>query len=404
MEIKVINSTSCNHANLFQRTKAAWDLLRGKYTISKEQALDFGGKAAGVCYLPDNVENIFKEDPKLTKGRIKRTLSSGHQSVYGHPVLNLDIKGLSKIMAMVLNNEKVYTTSEKSARYTRMQPTKQELTLYNKWMKNFDILISKRYPEIKEDHRTKLAQENARYMISVFTPTTMEHTIDFRQANYIMHWFEDFIETAKSTRFNNRLKTEMKEFNFQLKDFYVSDIKPKDKERYLSLFSLSKRNNVKEEFGETYTTSYHGSFAHLAQAHRHRTIDYRINEIEDDVSDFFVPLILKDNDKLVKEWLSDLSIVAENYPQGIEVLINERGTPEDLISKCGERLCGHPQLEIMLQTKHTIDKYTKAVKDTNLEVFNMLLPYSKGARCTFPDYICPSKCVFGGKRALERLI
>ena len=35
-------------------------------------------------------------------------------------------------MAMILNNEKEYNTSEKSARYTKMKPSEEEEKLYNK--------------------------------------------------------------------------------------------------------------------------------------------------------------------------------------------------------------------------------------------------------------------------------
>ena len=40
----------------------------------------------------------------------------------------------------------------------------------------------------------KLAQENARYMISVFTPTTMEYTVSFRQLFLIIDYFEKLID------------------------------------------------------------------------------------------------------------------------------------------------------------------------------------------------------------------
>ena len=49
-------------------------------------------------------------------------------------------------------------------------------------------------------------------------------------------------------------------------------------------------------------------------------------------------------------------------------------------------------------------KYLEAVKENNKEVYEYLLPYSKGARCTFPGWKCTSPCVFGGKDALNRLV
>ncbi len=85
------------------------------------------------------------------------------------------------------------------------------------------------------------------------------------------------------------------------------------------------------------------------------------------------------------------------------VKVNERGTIENFIQKCYERICGSAQLEIMLQTKEILDKYLEAVKDKPL-LYNELLPYSKGASCTFPSKKCTAPCKFGGANALKRKI
>lgn len=85
------------------------------------------------------------------------------------------------------------------------------------------------------------------------------------------------------------------------------------------------------------------------------------------------------------------------------VKVNERGTIENFIQKCYERICGSAQLEIMLQTKEILDKYLEAVKDKPL-LYNELLPYSKGASCTFPGKKCTAPCKFGGANALKRKI
>lgn len=100
------------------------------YSMSKEEALDFSGKSAGICYLPDTVETLFAESPEKTQRRVNGNIKSGHHSVFGHPTYNLCFEGIPKILAMVLNNEKIYNTSEKSARYTHMTPSVQENTLY----------------------------------------------------------------------------------------------------------------------------------------------------------------------------------------------------------------------------------------------------------------------------------
>ena len=131
--------------------------------------------------------------------RVKGNIESGHHSVFGHPTYNLILEGIPKILAMILNNEKIYNTSEKSARYTKMEPSEQEKVLYEKWIEIYKKQISENSPQIDEKRVEKLAQENARYLISVFTPaTTMGYTVSFGQLNYILHWFEDYIEKEEN--------------------------------------------------------------------------------------------------------------------------------------------------------------------------------------------------------------
>ena len=47
--------------------------------------------------------------------------------------------------------------------------------------------------------------------------------------------------------------------------------------------------------------------------------------------------------------------------------------------------------------------HLKAVEEKT-ELYNYLLPYSKGARCTFPGWKCNSPCIFGAKNAMKRII
>ena len=96
------------------------------YVLPKEEALDFSGKSAGICYLPDTLETLFAEPAEKTERRVNGNLQSGHHSVFGHATYNLSFEGIPKILAMILNNEKIYNTSEKSARYTKMEPSEEE--------------------------------------------------------------------------------------------------------------------------------------------------------------------------------------------------------------------------------------------------------------------------------------
>ena len=380
MKIKIIGSTKVG------------------YELPKEEALNFSGKSAGICYLPDTLETLFSEPEEKTTRRYKMNLDSGHHSVFGHATYNLSLEGIPKIIAMILNNEKIYNTSEKSARYTIMEPSEKEKALYEKWIEIYKKVISKEYPNIEEKRVQKLSQENARYLISVFTPATvMEYTVSFQQLNFIISWFEDYIEKEPENSFSKQLKKAMKEFLEALPDLKVEKLNPRLKGKPLSIFASRER---KEEFGENYCTTYLASFAELAQAQRHRTLYYEISFL--DKAKYYVPPIIRGTEH-EEEWLKDISSLEEYYPQGMLLKINERGTVENFVLKCTERLCGAAQLEIMEQTKETLDKYLEATKDDEA-IHNYLLLYSKGARCTFPGFKCTMPCVFGGKGAMNRKI
>lgn len=368
------------------------------YTLSKEEAIDFSGKSAGICYLPDTLETLFSEPSEKTQRRANGNLISGHHSVFGHPTYNLSFEGIPKILAMILNNEKIYNTSEKSARYTKMEPSEKEKKLYEKWIEIYKKVISNEYPEFDEKKVQKLAQENARYLISVFTPATiMEYTVSFEQLNFIISWFEDYIKNEPDTGFSKKLKEVMKEFLSEMPDLKVEQLNPRVKGTKLSLFAKRDR---KEEFGENYCTTYYASFAELAQAQRHRTLAYEMKLEEK--PQYYIPKIIRETE-FENQWLEDIKSLQEYYPQGMLVKVNERGTVENFVLKCMERLCGAAQLEIMNQTIETLNKYLEEVKEEK-EIYNYLLPYSKGARCTFPGWKCNSPCVFGGKNAMNRKI
>lgn len=381
MEIKVIASTKVG------------------YVMPKDEAVDFSGKSAGICYLPDTLETLFAEAPEKTQRRADGNIKSGHHSVFGHPTYNLSLEGIPKILAMILNNEKIYNTSEKSARYTHMEPSPQEKELYEKWIEIFKEQILTQYPKFEDKRALKLAQENARYLISVFTPATvMEYTVNFGQLNYIINWAKDYIKNAEENTFSIKLKETFKEFLASMPDLEIEGLDSRNKNRNFSLFAQRKNRN--EEFGENYSVTYLASFAQLAQAQRHRTLSYEITLLDE--PKYYVPPIIAGTN-LEKEWLKDISSLKEFFPQGMLVQVNERGTIENFVLKGMERLCGFSQLEIMQETKNIMNKYLEATKDKP-ELYQYLLPYSRGARCTFPGWKCDSPCVFGGYGAMIRNI
>lgn len=366
------------------------------YVMSKEEAKIFSGKSAGICYLPKTVDELFSESVEKSIKRSEGTIADGHHSVFQHPTYNLILEGVPKILAIILNNEKVYNTSEKSGRYTKMEASDDEKVLYEKWYDIFFEKIKERYPNFEDAKIKKLSLENARYLISVFTPATdMEYSVNFCQLNYIISWMRDYIKDEPETAFSTKLKAVFEQFLEVMPDLEVDGLNPRMKNRSFSIFA--KRDRA-EEFGENYSVNYEASFVEFAQAERHRTLSYEMQLL--DQPKYFVPYIIRGTE-LEEKWLNDISSLSDKFPQGMIVKVNERGTIENFALKCTERLCGAAQIEIMYQTKEILEKYMENVKDKK-DLYDYLKPYSRGARCTFPGWKCNRPCVFGPKYGLDR--
>lgn len=378
MEVKVIASTKVGEVT----PKVEFDT--------------FGGKAAGVCYMTSDFDELLVEDETKTTRRIAQTKASGHHSVYDHSNISLYISDIPKIIAMIINNEKQYATSEKSARYTRMKLTQQEETLYNKWVDIFKNRIIKLYkadyPVFFSDSRIeKLAQENARYLTSVFTNASMIYTTTYRQFNYLISFIDKQIAKENKTKFEEKLNPYLEEFVAKLKalPYYDEKLAQNEKSRSLSLFA--GEGKVEEYFGDVYATTYQASFAELAQSQRHRTISHNMKVCE---GQFYIPEIIRDSASFTELWLSDLKDLANNYPQATLLEVNEMGTLDAFILKMKERKCTFAQLEINKVTIETQKKYEYALRMKVHSRAEEFMQYGKGSRCTFPDFKCTAPCNF----------
>ncbi len=373
-------------------------------------ALKLCGKFAGVCYDKEGFNHIDQESDEKTLRRVNMTLNNGHHSVYDHFKIIFNLENLPKMLAMVLNNEHDYATSEKSLRYTPIVKdnswvSEEEEKLYNKWCSIFSIKIKEKYGNVFDDKKIKkLAQENARYLVGVFVPTQMIYTTSLRQINYIASWMSEYIQNANfNDDFEKNLAGSMHEFLYELQRLNIlcPGLTQNDKNRKLSIFGEDLIDQ-KDEFARSYFTTYKASFAQYAQAQRHRTLDYQLER--DEKKEYYIPPIIRDDDMLVSLWLSDMEKVTSVIPQGELVNVSETGKFDDFILKCKERLCSAAQLEISEQTRSTLLKYKKALEDMGHPLAKEIEPYSHGARCTFPDYECPSDCKFAeGKRLVRKI-
>ena len=140
--------------------------------LNREQTI-LSGKFGGTCYAREGFATIRTQPEEKALNRAKGTAEMGHHSVFQHGMVNMEIV-CPKMIAMLLNSVGVSNTSEKSARYTQMEPeTEREQRLYQKWHDIFVEEIGRRYGGRFSDREIdKQAYENARYIIYVVIQTT----------------------------------------------------------------------------------------------------------------------------------------------------------------------------------------------------------------------------------------
>ena len=476
--------------------------------LTSEQLKDikiFSGKNAGICYMDDSYYNTNVTDPEKALKRFVNVINNGHHSIADHVRVEVLFEGVSKMLAIVLNSLQDYATSEKSGRYTTMTGnSKKECELYDKWNKIFEKRILELYPAINDEvligkckkkfsdfnsdikngelvgisdevytyfknniitdntlPSKKMAQENARYVLSVFTySTTFGYSTSIRQWNYIYDWCmkycnqyhpnldENYAKVlaggagdvkiiskktgVEASYFETRLYYDLLTLANYIKDtLYIPELRDNKNrcfeflvqyagngEHPISSYDLSCFNlgsytsdtfSSDDKLDLSYNVSYKASFVQIAQAERHRTLKYyMICNFEVPQLDFFVPPIIRGT-QYEDIWLSDLKSIADIIPQATKVCIVEMGSISDFLLKCEERLCGRVQWEVMNQTRITAQRFiddANSGKITNKACLAYIDKFSDGkyplTKCQMID--CKESCMHGVKFALNRLI
>lgn len=424
--------------------------------ISEEQLEGlkiFSGKNAGICYQREGYFGTSVSDPAKAKDRFPKIAGTNHHSIADHVRVEVLFEGISKMLAIVLNSLQDYSTSEKSGRFTVMTGnSERECELYDKWKDIYESRVLKYYPDFNDSFLTKklsdklkelfgeeteipairnnelaevnsfeiisifddikksnelpskkIAQENARYVLSVFTrSTTMGYSTSLRQWNYIYDWCVRYMKAytydtslgllyygtdVKASYFEKELYDDFESLSLYIKEnLYVPELRDSknrcfefltnlsgDSSHPMSMYDIVEPNPIDgslareskdDKLDITYQVSYPASFVHIAQAERHRTLKYfmRFNPLAGSHLYFIPPLITEDSD-LVNEWLDDLQSVADLIPQATMINVIETGHISDFILKCEERCCGRAQLEIMTQTETTAMRFIEHCKN-----------------------------------------
>ena len=410
-----------------------------------EETLTFSGKAAGICYMPDDyfeegIQNIDKANK-----RANNNIHSGHSSVFEHEHVNLIIH-TSKMMAMTLNSLNLYSTSEKSGRYTVMKPeTELEENLYTKWTEIFKNLISSYYTgdlAYTEKETEKLARENARYMLSVFVPTVFEYTVPFNRAVLTCIWLHELADKINNPDFQRRYPNiffynRMAKEAVELADDIAETLKLGEYDNTLHRYSnfplvdnkkigitfFNDFNKYSKDYyhednlwehnqycGWVYDTQYLASLATIACAERHRTLHFKIQSTftgnHDDEFDCYIPKIIR-NTPFELEWIADFKslVKKEILPLATLFYVEETGRVEDFIAKCKERCCARAQLEINDITNDTILAFYYGLEESNADatvkqMINSMIEFAPGKdmtvrpRCKFPDFTCSEGCKY----------
>ncbi len=425
--------------------------------VTKERSFDqkkafvSTGVKAAVCFkevkdgIPVSQDMIREgEDFATLVNRGLNTIYQDHTTPSEHQMVSLEIVGAPKIFLMVLNNEKQYTADERSLRYTKVEKndviSNKEVELYDKWINILcDVIEEKlgdfyrRFSKSEAGAKKsilKMAQENARYMVSVFMPTSTTYTVPWIQINKILTYMQKAIDNPQND-LEKQLVPYFLEFTDKLIDLDVAitkdsiyrnlldDEEHKDtilkkhpeiknykgdksliyknnKDVELSLFAY--RNpfsgiNDENEYGYNVSYNNYESFACLAQEQRHRTINCEM--IIPDKFMAYIPPIIMDKDELVNEWIKDITSVKEVYPQGQLIKVNRCGTVKNLLKFVAqERACDRAQLEIerVYVDDMLPDLYDNLKATGKDELAEKVKPYVKKLRCAFPGYHCPGTC------------
>lgn len=358
------------------------------------------GTISGECYSADGMFALTKQPIEKSFARANNCATSGHLSVFGHFMATLELVDIPKALIMLLNNNHINNTSERSMRFTKIEEAcgEKDTALYNKWraifVDKFTQTYGQKYPEIfTKSVIAKKANESARYIVSSYYKSSMVYTNSIREFTYMSRCLDDILKQGDNMHpFYKGMKKELEEFNTLLKQtgLVFSEFNDQGKKD----FSLLSKNNkiVTPYYGDCIVDTYKMSLSCTAHLHRHRFVNMSI--AFDEKPTFFVPHILEDDKNLVEDWLKDCESQIDVMPQALLVNINEIVPTQLITKKYAERLCYHAQLEICDVCLKQVQRILKNL-DPNVVGVREQLEKITASRCTWLEgFKCSSPCGF----------
>lgn len=381
-------------------------------TFDLNTAMKFCGQVGGICYNENGLLASFGESDEITERRINRTTHDEHQSIFEHINIGMHLEDSSKMLNMVLNNEGQYATSERSLRYTTISPescnlSEKEIELYQKWYGIFYDLILAEYPNLVrtkkngEKSYTEIetkAQENARYMCSVFINTSMVYTVPLAQLNRIVSWMKDYMNQTNMDDFAKRLSQDFEMFIKECERLNLLDerLQSNRKHRKLHIFGECL-DELPQQFGESNSITYLGTPVLFAQYERHRRGRYCLERKPH--SGCFIPPLIVSHPDLVEMFKDDFESIRDKFPMAELYTIHETGCVDDYVLKMEERDCSHVQLETFKNTVETAEKIYQTLEKENHPKAKLLKPFIGHRRCQTGNYECPNPC--GWKEGID---
>ena len=318
---------------------------------AKNEALEYIGKIANICYMRGNLDEIFSQETELANKRALGCLNNGHHSVFDHIAVTMSITGLDKISACVLNSIGLYSTSERSGRYCEFKGfTDEDEILYHKWRDKIAVLLNDR--ELTDREKTTICNENARYFISSFaTNCEMIYTINIRTMGYLVQKIRK-LDTSNLKQFKYSLDIlDILAYRFEkiVKSIVGKPI-TSNKPEEITFFGDALSTSMKEvhldaEYlvGDCYHSVYNCSIASLGQKVRSRKLELSV--FLENEEEYYCPQIILDAG-LKEEWEKDMRSISELLPQGRIVKVSEIGRVSDFfIYQVPERICSHAMYE-----------------------------------------------------------
>ncbi|MBR5621037.1 hypothetical protein IKW75_00945 [Candidatus Saccharibacteria bacterium] len=270
--------------------------------------------------------------------------------------------------------------------FIRMKPEVEELV--SKWHDIF-ISLADQYG-LSAQEKLSIAEESE-YLMPVFSERNFIFVCTRLEMKQIVHKIELFLKSADSLKtkmpedFLEQLKSALGEFVCKMKGAQMQSPLPVPDEgaRDISLLAWRER---KDEWGETYCTTYPASFRFLDLSAQDCLVSYEfsfIRENDNFVTKFHIPDIIRSS-KFAEAWCEDLNSLVQMgcYPQGMLINVCERGTLDEFIKQynAARRLNGYQLYnEKTSQAINTWSRYSnrafiegRATEDVVDELSNLL--------------------------------